>query len=288
MDEQNHETTIETTPRAMFAGQVDFGTGPVDCYTTGDGLSLLTTRGITQVLTGTGSGNLGRMIARIQPETAAVSLQPTTRFRMPHRPAVAQGHPAKVLVQICRLYTAADRAGNLHPSQVHILDRARLVLDGLAERGLDAMIWEATGYEKYKEANAHQRSLLLWLREEAGAWSKLFPDEFYLELGKLFRLHLPVPGRRPSVFAAFTSEFVYHWFDDNVCPGAYAALTERNPDPTMGTRHHQFLTGDGRKAIASHIAVVTALMRASATPNDFRMRFNAVFRGGMLQLALAN
>lgn len=288
MSEDNHKTTLDAIPRAVFAGQVDFGTGPVDCYTTGDGLSLLTTRGIVQILAGVASGGLKRLVSGIHLESSGVSLVQPIRFRLPTNNAIAQGYPASILMDLCDAIEDADEAGLLQPNQMPLVQRVKVLSRGLRRRSVDALIWEATGYEKYKEADAHQRRLLMWLREEAGVWAKLFPDEFYLELGKLYRLHLPVPGRRPSVFAAFTSEFVYRWFDKNVCPGAYTALTERNPDPTLGTRHHQFLTDDARRAVAQHIAVVVALMRASSAPDDFRMRFNAVFNNAGLQLALPN
>lgn len=273
--------------QAEFTGTVDFGTGPTVCYNTSNGDSYLTTRGIQQILLGQNNGSLKRSIERVLPDRQASPVV-SVRVRLPSNNSLANGMSASVLVDICELYVSALRAGTLRDDQRPIADRATIVLAALARRGLDALIWEATGYEKVKEQDLHQRRLSAWLNKEAAPWERMFSLEYYIELSKLYRLRWDThSGRRPNVFAQFTAKYVYEWFDREVCPGALQAIRDKNPDPTEGVRHHQFLTALGRLDVRQRIDTIVMLMRVSSDPVDFKMRFNAAFNSAPLQLPLA-
>lgn len=276
-------------PRALRDGTLRFGEIEVPCHVLADGAGLLTGRGILRVFAGGKDGDLDRLLTRIPHDSSDFSLVPGVRFRAAGNNAIAEGYPGDTLIDICTLYTRALAAGTLHPKQVPLALRALAIVNACAKAGITAAIWEATGYDKVKVAGALQDKLAAALRHDAGQWERLFSPDFFGELAKLFRLKLGPDGRRPMAFAGFLAEFFYEWFDRDV----YTAVKAKNPRlPALGGereyRHHQFLTPFARERFERHQRDVLILMQASTSLDDFRMRFNAIFRGGGLQLSFAS
>lgn len=282
-DDANNSAVV----RALRDSVVRFGDVEVPCHVLPDGTDLITSRGILRTFAGPSRGDLSRFVARIPGVSSGFSLGSSTRFRLATNNAIAEGHRAEVLVDICNLYVRALIAGALHPKQVPLAMRAAAIVSACAKVGITALVWEATGYDKVKAASALQDRLALVLREEAAEWAVLFTPAFFAELARLFRLELRGDGRRPMVFAAFIAEFFYGWLGRDV----YAAIKAKNPrredlDFEREHKHHQFLTDPARAQFDRHQRDVLILLRASASLADFRMRFNAAFRGGGLQLSL--
>lgn len=275
-----------TVPRALREGELPIGAIRVPCYALADGTALLTGAAILAVFAVANNRHFGRFVERIPVDSGQIPLWPEVRFRAPSNNAIAVGYRADVVVDVCDLYIRALAAGTLHPKQMPLAIRAAVVSAALGKVGITALIWEATGYDKVKAAGALQDKLALVLREEAGAWEQLFPHEFFVEVARLYRLELRADGRRPMVFAAFLAEFFYEWFDAEV----YDAMKRRNPrrpelDGERRHRHHQFLTPPARARFVQHRGEVLRLMRATPHLADFRMRFDAAYRGAGLQLA---
>jgi hypothetical protein len=275
-----------TVPRALRQGLLRFGEVEVPCYVLADGTALLTARGILRVFAGGKEGDLRRFLPRIPGISNDFSLVVSVRFRLADNNAIADGYPAEVLIDLCNLYVRALAAGTLHPKQVPLAVRAAVIVTSCAKAGITAAVWEATGYDKIKAAGALQDKLALYLREAAGPWERMFTHEFFLEMARLFHLELRSDGKRPLVFAAFLREFFYEGLDAQL----YAALKGKNPrlpelEGERQYRHHQFLTPAARERFVRHQRDVLLLMRTSTHVADFRMRFNAHFRGGGLQLA---
>lgn len=190
-------------PRALRDSVVRFGDVEVPCHVLPDGTDLITSRGILRTFAGGKEGDLGRFVARIPGVSSDFSPVASTRFRLATNNAVAEGHRAEVLVDICNLYVRALIVGALHPKQVPLAMRAAAIVSACAKVGITALVWEATGYDKVKAANALQDRLALVLREEAAEWAVLFTPAFFAELARLFGLELRGDGRRPMCFAAF-------------------------------------------------------------------------------------
>ena len=266
---------------APYAGDLRFGEIELPCFVLDDGLSVLTASGITKVFASSKAGNLEGFVEAISPGSFEKLASSKIRFRLPGNNAIAEGYPADVLIDVCTLYVKALATGKLHPKQVPLAVRASVVITACAKAGINAAVWEATGYDKIKAHGALQDKLAIALRQEAGKYQRLFTPEFFSELARLFHLTLGDDGRRPWCFAAFLREFFYEWFDADV----YEELRARNPRPTDGTKHHQFLTDYARGRFEQHQRDVLLLLRTSASVPDFRMRFNAVFRGAGLQLS---
>ena len=60
--------------------------------------------------------------------------------------SIAEGIPGTVLRRILSVWVRAYQAGVLGPSQQRVAEKAQILLDGLADTAIDALIDEATGY----------------------------------------------------------------------------------------------------------------------------------------------
>lgn len=276
-----HNATDEI-PRALHDGVLRMGSLEVPCCVLPDGTPVLTTNGILGVFATRKKSDLGVYIARITGDSSDFSLPPEIRFRLPTNNAIAAGYKADSLIDVCNLYVAALAAGTLHPKQVPLAARAAAVVSACAKTGITAMVWEATGYERVKAPDALRDRFADLLRSEAGTYERLFPPAFFEQLAKLYRVKLRGDGRRPFCFAAFLREFFYEWFDEDV----YAELRRRNPRPSEGTKHHQFLQPVVRQRFEKHRELVYVLLEQSTSLDDFRMRFGVSTRGGPLQFPL--
>lgn len=205
--------------------------------------------------------------------------------------AKAHGIDATALPGICEVWLKAREAGVLTRVQLPTAAKAEMIIRGLARVGITALVDEATGYQDVRDRQALQAILDQYLRKELAAWAKRFPDEFYQQMFRLKgwqRKDLSSPSRRPGAAGTYTNDIVY----ERLAPGILAELEARNPKDSRGNRkgkHHQLLTDDvGHPALAQHIHASIALMRASASWEQFMLLLNTAFpkKNDTLQLDL--
>jgi hypothetical protein len=230
-------------------------------------------------------GMLARLVERL-PRRAGDNwtLPDPVLFRTLENNASTHGFDADVVVDICNRYVWGMVDGTLHPKQMPAAVRAAALLTALAKAGITAAIYEATGYDRVKGESAIQDKIAACLKREAGDWSKFFFDEFFLALARIFHVTLHRADRRPHCFAAFIQRFFYQWLD----PSVYEELKRRNPRPTEGKNHHQYLTPFAREKLERHQRELIVLMRSSHSYQDFCMRFAAAYEGKPVQLDFAS
>ena len=174
------------------------------------------------------------------------------------------GYRAELLPEVCKVYVAANRAGALLPSQVHIAERAEFLRDGLGILGIVGLINEATGYQKIRTRNALATILEEFIAKDLQPWTKTFPYEFYEQIFRLKRWPGPDGVKRPSIIGHYTNDIVYA----RLAPGVLDELQSKNPTLPGGRRkdkHHQWFTPEpGHQKLKEHLAAVVALMRAAA------------------------
>ena len=109
------------------------------------------------------------------------------------------GYDALLLPRVAEVYLQLRDALLKKHSSVprhfeHIIYAADVLIRGLANVGIIALIDEATGYQEIRDRLALQEILDTFLLKELAAWAKRFPDEFYWHI---FRLrHWPWRGRK--------------------------------------------------------------------------------------------
>lgn len=296
----NADADRSSLPRATHEASVAFGEIEADGYVLENGTACLSKRGVLRLLGISDDGKLQRYAARVEaalrpgPNPRANGTMPhqnsgrmpgpnlrTVRFVTADGSAVIDGLDADSVVDLFQLYVTALGRGVLRADQVPLAARAAIVLGAVAREGLRLAIYSATGAQQYLQAQLIEDRIAASLRREAGKYARLFTDEFFIALARVLRVEPSRNGKRPTVFAAFLSKYFYEWWDKET----YAELRRRNPDPTKGSRHHQFLTEFARERFAQHQRDVLVLLRSSTSLGDFDNRFGAAFRGRGLQLS---
>jgi hypothetical protein len=96
------------------------------------------------------------------------------------------GITADFFLDICRAFVKARDAGALiSERQQEIAIRASAFLSACANIGLIALIDEATGYQYMRAEDALRVKLRAYREEQMRPWEKTFPDELWVEFGRL-------------------------------------------------------------------------------------------------------
>ncbi|MFC4670752.1 P63C domain-containing protein [Seohaeicola nanhaiensis] len=295
----------EPSNEATHRGTLRIGSVSIPCAVLRDGTRVLSENGIANALGGR-SGAAKRMKtaaaeagAHIPVFLAAKSLSSYVTSELASGPlkpisyisgdTEVIGYQAEALPEICNIWLQARQDGVLNEQQNDRAQAAEIVMRGLANLGVIALIDEATGYQDTRDRDALQAILDKYLQKEFAAWAKRFPDAFYREI---FRLRgwswNAMSVARPGVVGRYTNDIVY----ERLAPGILEELQRLNPTQDEGGRarkHHQFLTDDiGHPALAQHLHAVIGLMRASATWEQFRSLLDRAFpkKGAQLELLL--
>ena len=193
-------------------------------------------------------------------------------------PASALGIPAVMLTKICWAWVRAKQDGLLTAAgHIEASNQARILLEGVSEVGVVALVDEATGYQALRDKDALQAILDKYLRHELAAWSKKFPDAFYKEI---FRLRgwtwRGMQVNRPGVVGTYTKNIVYA----RLGPGILEELERRLPKQNRGYKknlHCMFTSNVGHPALSEHIHAVIAIMRLSPDWDTFMANLDLAF-----------
>jgi len=279
--------------QAEHTGTLHIGEIAIPCAVLGDGTRLLSERVVAAALGGKRGGRdwqrrreadvpVFLSAANIQPFVPAalsVALAQPQIYRNRPGSAVGRGVEARLLPEVCDVWLKARDAGALLPSQIQVARRADILMRGLAQVGIIALVDEATGYQVYRDRDELSRILTAYISKELLPWTKRFPDEFYEQL---FRLrgwsYRPLSVKRPKYVAKLTSDLVYKQLPE----GVLEELQQRNPvvdgDMRRRHRHHQYLTPEvGNVHLEHQLVAVTTLMKVSPTWAAFRRMFDKAF-----------
>jgi len=206
----------------------------------------------------------------------------------------AVGYDATLLPKVCEVYLKFRDDCLLNNKPVpkqydHIVKACDVVMRGLAEVGVIALVDEATGFQYVRDREALQEHLEKFLRKELAVWVKTFPDEFYQQI---YRLRgwawRGMQVNRISACSGYTRDLVY----DRLAKDLVDKLEERNPMDAAGNRkakHWQWLSDDlGNPALKAHLHTLVNFMKAYDDWDEFYMRLNRALprKGYTLSLPL--
>lgn len=206
------------------------------------------------------------------------------------------GYNAVALKRVAEVYLKfrdhnLEMNGKVPARYEKMVRAADLLIRGLAEVGIIALVDEATGYQDVRARRALQEVLDAYLLKELAAWAKRFPDDFYKEIYRLRGWQWRGRGvNPPQVVAKYTTDFVY----DRLAPGITEELQNRMPRNAAGAKKgklHQLLSDDvGHPALAQHLHAVITLMKASPDWDTFKLLLNRSLpkRGATLELPLGD
>lgn len=294
-------------PRATHVGEISIGLATIPCAVLEDGRRVLTQQGFLIAIgrARAAKGGQGAGVDDVPAFLAAKNLKPfiDSDLIASTKPIVfrtdkgvrAYGYVAELLPKVCAVYLEARDVAALRPNQMPIAAVCEVIVRGLAQTGIVALVDEATGYQGVRPKDALQQYLELIIRKELAAWVKKFPDEFYQNIYALRGWIWPgMSKNRYSVVGHYTNDLVF----ERIAPGLLAELKTKSPKNERGQRPnklHQWLTEDiGDPMLAQHLHALIMLQRL-AIANDhgwakFMRSVDQVLpkRGSTLLLPLAD
>jgi len=252
VDDSEHESLEPSPvmPVARWRGALNLVGVDVPCYVLSDGQKIIGRTSATEVLTGIkGGGALEKYLAVralepfIDKDLVLERLVPFRLLEVEGLERAVKGLPADLMIEVCQGFVAALQA-SFDPNSPHprLTDRQRemaikasMFLSACAKVGLEALIDEATGYQYERAEDALQVKLRMFITDELRAWEKTFPDELWLEFGRLTGWAAPLRSR-PKWWGKLVIEMIYETLDTDVAD----YLKANKPPP--GIRWHRQLT----------------------------------------------
>lgn len=292
-------------PTAEYVGELRFGDLTFPCAVLSDGSRVLTE---TTFMDGMGMYRSGALSvrrevsdtgARVPLYLAFKNLQPfvirylgdvhehQVRYRN-FSGQISSGIPASLIPRICSVWLDARKEGALGTRQLQIADRAEILLRGLAEVGIVALVDEATGFQRDREKDALAKILEAFVAKELQPYIKTFPADYYEHLFRLRGLPYPPvenPNFRPQYFGKLTNDIVY----ERIAPGLLDEIKRQAAKDQRKTHLHRRLTQEiGHPKLKEHLASVVTIMKLSKGYQDFLDKLNMVHPrfGGNLSLDL--
>jgi hypothetical protein len=176
------------------------------------------------------------------------------------------GYDAQLLPKVADVYLqyrdhCLEERGKVPKQYAHIIEASDLLMRGLANVGIIALVDEATGYQAHRAKDALEKILEKFIAKELRPWVKTFPDEFYEELFRLRGLEFPQDTvSRPQYFGHLTNDLIYR----RLAPGVLSELKKKRATQPKGTKLTQNLDKDfGHPKLREHLAGVISIMKIS-------------------------
>jgi hypothetical protein len=200
----------------------------------------------------------------------------------------ASGYNALILPRLCKVYLDAREARALKPQQLPLARASEILLFGLSNIGIIALVDEATGYQYDREKDELQKILKAYIAVELLPWQKKFPDLFYKELFRLNGWEFNVHGikKRPGVIGTWTNKLVY----EQLPKGVLDELKKKTPKNESGNyvaRLHQNLTPDvGDEHLAAQLNQTLTLFQLSDNMQHMWQQFRKLKERQMGQIEI--
>jgi hypothetical protein len=187
----------------------------------------------------------------------------------------AQGFVGVDIIDICKMYMQADKKDELLPNQKHLAVQSEVIVFAFAKTGVDALIDEATGFEKVRPRYALNNQLRKYIAEELRPYIPIFPDKFYKLIFKLngWAFDDDSIKKRPGIVGKWTNEIIYSRFPKGVF-GKIKEINQRLPSGQLKHKNHEFLSEtEGLKALEEFLSNAMFLMESCANWAKFKRAF---------------
>ena len=270
---------LKKLPKATHFGQLATGFVSLACFVLDDGRRVISGRGLTAAIGMKGRGSGASRVAehkliRAYGNQALVdAIENPVKFvgKSPKGESEpSDGYEANVLQEVCEaILTARDNGLLVTEQDARYAVQADILMRAFARVGIVALIDEATGYQKDRDKQALAKILEAFVAKELQPWLKTFPDEYYSELFRLYKLPYPPLGNpqwRPGFIGHITNNVVY----DRLAPGLLPELKRLASKEERKARLHQHLTHDvGHPKLQSHMGSIVTLLKLSNNPEEF-------------------
>lgn len=278
---------IEPLPRATHIGELKIGDALLKCAVLEDGTRVLNQADFMRAIGRARSPKAGTGVLSTVDELPfflqAEVFKPfiTEELRASTRPIFfndggkSVGYNALMLPRVCNTYLKLrdkflQETGKIPDRYARMIRACDMLMRGLADVGIVALVDEATGYQDERARDALAKILEAFIAKELRAWILTFPAEFYKELFRLRNIPYTGTVKRPQYIGHLTNDLVYA----RLAPGVLDELRRRTPRDDKGrlkTHLHRRLTDDvGHPKLLQHLSAVTALMKASDNWRAFK------------------
>lgn len=185
------------------------------------------------------------------------------------------GYNAKLLPKVAEIYLKfrdeiLKERKEIPKKYQKMIIAADILMRGLADVGIIALIDEATGYQRDRARNALAKILEEFIAKELRPWIHTFPDDFYEQLFRLRGLSYPrMTVKKPQYFGHLTNDIIYA----RLAPSVLEELKKVVPKDSKGRHKYQFhrkLTNDiGHPKLRELLSSVITLMKISKNYSQF-------------------
>jgi len=294
---------------AKRAGTIEIGDISIPCAVLEDNTRVLSERAITKAFGGKRGGSHWKRLKEnpdgaylpvflsaknIKPfidKDLAVDLGRRRHYRPKRGGAGAYGIEASLLPKICNVYLKMrDNENALTASQIPLSIQADIIMRGLAEVGIVALVDEATGHIEEKRKQEYQELFQSFIREQVREYEKEFPKQFTDNLYRFYELAPGRNGQHPQFFGKLTRKYIYEPLASS--KGVILEmLDEKNPVVyKKGGRKYkmfQFLTDTiGLSMFRAHLWQVVGIMNSARNKAEFDRAFKRAFPKSGTQIEL--
>lgn len=185
------------------------------------------------------------------------------------------GYDARLLPQVAEVYLKlrddlVRQYGQVPKQYAKMIQAADVLMRGLANVGIIALVDEATGYQRDRAKDALAKILEEFVAKELRPWVHTFPDEFYEQLFRLRGLnYLTDSHKKPKYFGHLTNDIIYARLAPSVLEELHR-VTPRDSKGRLKQHMHRRLTADvGHPKLRELLASTTTLMKVSSTYDEF-------------------
>lgn len=278
----------ESLPRATHIGELRIGDAVLKCAVLDDGTRVINQADFMRAIGRARSPKAGRGVLSTVDDLPfflqAEAFKPfiTDELRKSTKPIFfnengrAMGYNALLLPRVCNTYLKLrdkfmQETGRVPNRYANMITACDLLMRGLADVGIVALVDEATGYQDERARDALAQILQAFIAKELRAWIPTFPTGFYKELFRLRNIPYKEDVKRPQYIGHLTNDLIYA----RLAPGVLdelRRLTPRNEKGMLKSHLHRRLTIDlGHPKLLQHLSAVIALMRASENWRQFKL-----------------
>jgi hypothetical protein len=194
------------------------------------------------------------------------------------------GFKAQLLPQVCWVYHNAMIAKKLTKSQEHIATKCKILLEGLTNVAIDALVDEATGYQYIREQDELQRLLAAYVSPFLLPVKEKIPIDFFKGMFKVWDWPWPAtatsykgpPGPR------YGGKLIRQLILENLPEAVLEELDKKNPANGKWQRRYrmrEFLTSEiGRPHVDKLISNITMLFNMSDNKTEFWRNYQKAFK----------
>jgi P63C domain len=295
-DSNPAEDAQASVPKATHWADLHMGAAVLPAYVLDDGTRVFSLKGVVVGLIGTDGGQLAEYLkVRALRDFLPDDLKPAEDGSIPalirfdtgregggeddasrdRHFKYAVGFPVERFMDLCSAYSSAlmyhldpESGFALTRRQIEIAQRAVSFQRACSKVGIIAMVDEATGYQYERTQDELRLKLNLFLAEEMRKWESTFPEQLWIEFGRLTKWKGPVHSR-PKYWGKLVMELIYGYLDADVAKW----LKEHAPKPRHGQNYHQWLSGQyGLKRLMEHIWMVIGMGAACQDMPELRAR----------------